>query len=304
MIETPVFKRLWLGRQGVFGHTTSDYSKRREDALRDWLLARLEEKSYWPEPNLSSCARLADRAREDADFLEVAELYAGQPDFDVTALVENLVTAESVPFLAAYRYKPSGLRKREQWERTWDLQRQEDAIDALVTLPAGDPRRLTEAQAEARKRQEIGQIPVPPKYANTDFLSTTYWKHRGKLDVPKERFFSLPFAAREADPTLVVGWAGFNHLERAKAIATFYLEKKEQEGWGADRLTPLLAGLLELVPWLMQWHNQIDPDYLVGMGDYFAEFALEEAQGLGLTKDDLEAWRPAARGRGRKKGKS
>lgn len=39
-----------------------------------------------------------------------------------------LVDAEHVPFLGAYRYKPSGLATRAEWERTWSLQRQEDAV--------------------------------------------------------------------------------------------------------------------------------------------------------------------------------
>ena len=37
---------------------------------------------------------------------------------------------ESVPFLPVLRYNESGLRKRADWERTWELQRGEDAIDA------------------------------------------------------------------------------------------------------------------------------------------------------------------------------
>ena len=64
--------------------------------------------------------------------MQVAELYRGHPDFDVHALVAELVEGEAVPFLPVLRYKPTGLRKRAVWERTWDLQRREDAIDAEV----------------------------------------------------------------------------------------------------------------------------------------------------------------------------
>jgi hypothetical protein len=70
---------------------------------------------------------------------------------------------------------------------------------------------------------------------------------------------------------------------------------KEQEGWTADRLAPLLAGLLELVPWVKQWHN--DPDLAFGgtrMGDYFADFVAEEARELALTPDQIRAWTPPA----------
>jgi hypothetical protein len=33
-------------------------------------------------------------------------------------------------------------------------------------------------------------IPVPPKYTSADFLKTDFWRLRGKLDVPKERWIS------------------------------------------------------------------------------------------------------------------
>ncbi|MBI2567016.1 MAG: hypothetical protein HYV63_08310 [Candidatus Schekmanbacteria bacterium] len=212
---------------------------------------------------------MLDRAAKlagDADFLQAAELFTQNPSFDLTRLVSDLVTAEAVPFLAAYRYQPSGLRHREIWEKTWELQRREDAIDACANLPTGLPQYLTAAQAAARKATEIGTIPVPPKYGSGDFRKTAYWALRGKLDVPKERFIGYPGAERGVDPTPVIGWAGWSYLQRAQALAGYYIRMKEQEGFSAKKLTPLLAGLRELVLWLRQWHNEIDPAYGVGMG--------------------------------------
>ena len=116
-----------------------------------------------------STARLADVAAKDSDFMHVAELYRGRPDFDVGRLVAELVEAESIPLLRVLRYKPAGLDKRQAWERTWDLQRQEDAIDARTKLPESDPKYLTEDQARAEKRRQVGDIPVPPKYTSADF---------------------------------------------------------------------------------------------------------------------------------------
>ena len=168
--------------------------------------------------------------------MQVAALYRGRPDFDVAALVAELVEAESVPFLPVLRYKPSGLRKREVWERTWDLQRQEDA------------------------GEDVGDIPVPPKYASADFLKTDYWRLRGKLDVPKERWISYPHCQTESDPSLVVGWAGWDHLQQATALVAYY-DARKREGWDAKRLTPLLAGLDQLLPWIHQWHPEIDPEF-------------------------------------------
>jgi Domain of unknown function (DUF7008) len=276
LIETAVFKRLWLGQQGVFGHSSGTYGDRAQDALRGWLLDRLEDSRHWPSVELTTCAQLADRVRQDADFMQVAELYRGRPDFDVTALVTELVESEAVPFLPVLRYKPTGLRKREEWERVWDLQRQEDAGES------------------------VGTIDVPPKYASADFQGGDYWRLRGKLDVPKERFVSYPHCQRETDPTPVVAWAGWDHLQQAQALSSYYVQMKEREGWSPERLTPLLAGLLELGPWLLQWHNDVHPEYGVGMGDYFRDFVREEARTLGVTVEQIRAWQPPTKGSKRK----
>jgi hypothetical protein len=64
-----------------------------------------------------------------------------------------------------------------------------------------------------------------------------------------------------------------------------------------DRLKPLLADLLELVPWLRQWHNGIDRETGMRMGDYITDFVEEEARSLGLTLGDLRAGAPPARTR-------
>ncbi|MEW6279186.1 MAG: BREX-2 system adenine-specific DNA-methyltransferase PglX [Candidatus Eremiobacterota bacterium] len=275
LVERPEFKRRWL---------REDLQDCIQRALRAWLLDRLETPAYWPAVELTSCARLADRARTDADFLQVAELYAGTGDFDLTALVTKLVTAEAVPYLPVLRYKPGGLEKRRVWEQTWDLQRREDAVG---TSPS--------------QAQVVGKIPVPPKYASADFLKSDYWRLRGKLDVPKERFVAYPLAERSEDATPVVGWAGWDHVQQAQALATYYLARKEQDGWTPDQLTPLLAGLAELVPWLLQWHNDRDVETGERLGDFFQGFLDEQARQLGLTVEKVRAWTPpATRGRGRK----
>jgi len=273
LIEQPEYKRRW---------NTESWESQLERALKSWLLDRLEDPRYWPrdgEPRLQSCARLADLAAADTDFMQVATLYRGHETFDVTKLVTELVQGEAVPHLPALRYKTSGLRKREAWEETWALQRREDAGE---DIPFGD-------------------IPVPPKYKSSDFTKSTYWKLRGKLDVPKERFVSYPHAEREADPTPVVGWAGWDHLQQAKALSAYYTDMKGQEGWTDDRLVPLLLGIAELVPWLLQWHNDFDPEFDTSMGDFFKGFVDTEARGLGMTVDDLKKWEPPKKTRGRKR---
>lgn len=271
LIEKPEYKRRWL---------QEPWQEQEQRALRNWLLDRLESTRYWPdakkkEPALQSTAQLADKASGDRDFMQVAALYRGRPDFDVTALVTDLVTSEAVPFLPILRYKPSGLRKRALWERTWELQRQQDAGD------------------------DVGDIPVPPKYTTADFQKTDYWRLRGKLDVPKERWISYPHCSTDSDPTLLVGWAGWDHLQQATALVHYY-DARKREGWDAKRLTPLLAGLDQLLPWIHQWHPEIDKEFGETAGQSFQTMLEHDAHELGLTIEDIRNWQPPAKaGRGR-----
>ena len=330
LMEQPEYKRRW---------NTEPWEDQFQRSLQDWLLNRLE--SYFDfdgrmQPSdsaqrpsapladigLHSLARLASVAGSDAEFHEVATVYRDDPAFDVLALVTELVQPESVPLLPVLRYKDSGLRKRSEWEQTWDLQRKEDeeAISYQRSAISGeansfqrsavsesqgvDSRDLIaeppELKADSRPlTAESFSITVPPKYVSADFLSGDFWRLRGKLDVPKERWISFPHCDA-ADGTLMLCWAGYNHLQQAQAISGHYAEIEEREGGGADpRLPPLLACLLELLPWLKQWHNDVDPTYGVAMGDYFEGFVNEEARKLGLTLQDLRNWKPPAKPRGR-----
>ncbi|MGV3722756.1 MAG: DUF7008 domain-containing protein [Actinomycetota bacterium] len=150
------------------------------------------------------------------------------------------------------------------------------------------------------QRQQLGELAVPPKYGSTDFQGGDYWRLRGKLDVPKERWLSLPHC-EGMDGTLPLLWAGYNALQQAQALGGYFLDIKERQGGAGDlRLAPLLAGLMELLPWLKQWHNDLDPAYDLRMGDYYENFVLEEARDLGVTPEQVRAWDPPVRRRGRK----
>jgi hypothetical protein len=249
-------------------------------------------------------AEFADLARHSDEFTNVGEVYRNDSAFNVQNLVEELVAAESVPLLPILRYKPAGLRKREQWEETWELQRAEDVIDARTKLPQDNPQHLTEQDATDIKRREVGDIPVPPKYKSSDFISSggaRYWSLRGKLDVPKERWVSFPYCEGE-DGTLMIAWAGYNHLQLARAISTYYVDVQERLGGRDDpRLVPLLACLIELLPWLKQWHNEVDPEFGMAMGDYFEGFINEEARQMGKTVDEIRAWEPPKKSGGRRR---
>ena len=263
LLEKPEYKRRW---------GTEAWDKQVESALRGWLLDRLEDRSLWYDrdgrPTTQSVAQLADILDRDEEFRRTLRLWAGDPNIATGVALAKLLADEAVPFLAAYRYKSSGLEKREAWVETWAIQRREDAGEKL-----GAP------------------IPVPPKYKPTDFAKGSYWSHRGKLDVPKERFISYPSAGRDSDSTELLGWAGWDHADQALALASLVSQRIE-EGRDTARLIPLLAGLRELLPWVRQWHNKIDPEYGESVADTIDDELTARLNEHHLTVIDLTSWRP------------
>ena len=295
LVERPEYKRRW---------NVEAWNEQERRAHRNWLLNRLESSDYWPDKRLVTVRVLAERAAADQEFLQVAERCVGHAGVEIETLVADLVESESVPALPVQRYKPSGLIKREDWERTWALQRREDEIDAEVAaaIPRREDETLEEhaaclqAEQRRRKQEEIGDVTPPPKYRSADFLKPTYWHLRGSLDVPKERFVSLPQMSRDRDPSLLVGWAGWTALDLCQAVATYCTEVIEQDGWTATRLTPLLAIIQENLPWLKQWHNDLDLAYNLRLGDFFETHLESQLSIHGLTSDDLHGWsRPSAK---------
>lgn len=349
LIERPEYKRRW---------NVEPWEQQLKKALRNWLLERLE--SYFDldgrmndegnitahvslrEPRLASVSQLADIARADDDFMQIAELYRERADFDIGVLVSELVEAESVPHLPVLRYRASGLDKRAAWERIWQFQRLEDELDALFeidhlkgikaeeaakilrpvvwALEIEDNRKedviaqlifaakmvgnlvsqnldltnedvikpVTDA-AKRVKSKAVGDIPVPPKYASRDFQSVDYWRLRGKLDVPKERWISFPHC-ESGDGSLMIAWAGYDHLQLAQAVAERFENARQHEG---RTLVPLLASIGQLIPWLKQWHNEMDPQYGMRLGDFFENYLETEAKGLNLTVAEVMAWKPS-----------
>ncbi|WP_328541203.1 BREX-2 system adenine-specific DNA-methyltransferase PglX [Streptomyces sp. NBC_00371] len=279
LIERPECKRRWASER---------WEKREKEALRTWLLDRAEDRRLWftlrdgfEQPRPLTISQLADElAKLDPDVSAVAALYAadhlGKRDLPLEAVLAEALDAEHVPYLAALRYKDTGLRKRAQWEEVWDLQREEDA--------AGERR----------------NIPLPPKYTSADFAKTSYWSNRGKLDVPKERFVSYPDANPDADPTLLLGWAGWDHRDQAQALVNLVKDRTSQLSWDNARITPLLAGLAELMPWVRQWFGTDDHEWGGNAAEEFGTFLDTERTKRGLTAEQLASWRPAPKTRGRK----
>ncbi|MCZ2439713.1 MAG: BREX-2 system adenine-specific DNA-methyltransferase PglX, partial [Burkholderiales bacterium] len=272
LLETPETKRRW---------SPPDDQKAFSDAVRTWLLERIEQTfREQSQPELRTARQLALDLMRDPAVAVAHELLTEESGLDPVKLLSDLVDAEGVPFLAGYRYAETGMEKRASWEETWRLQRIEDE----------DKKKL---EAEL-KRLNLRSIPVPDKYGPKDYLHH-YWAFRGTLDVPKERFVTVPGGNTDEDTTPLVGWAGWDHLQVAQALSGLYQRRKAEDGWQKDRLVPLLAGLDERVPWLLQWHNE--PSAAFGgmkLGDFFRDFVAGEAHALGVAVGDLRKWTPPA----------
>ena len=268
LLEKPEFKRRWAA---------IPWDTQRREALQAAILDRLEDPNLWQDPQgpaARSAAELSDLLRADPVLKELARVFTGTAEPDLAAVVGGLVADEAVPFLAAYRYKPAGVEKYRAWQQVWALQRREDAGEKVA-------------------------IPVPPKYGQADFAKSTYWKARGKLDVPKERFIAYPGVAREGDSTPVLGWAGWSHRDQALALAR---EIPVQQALGAEdaALVPLVAGLVELEPWLVQWYSEIEPQFGASPASVIAGVVDQYLARMEKTRDQVTAWTPPAATRGRR----
>ncbi|WP_219813883.1 BREX-2 system adenine-specific DNA-methyltransferase PglX [Rathayibacter sp. AY1D1] len=269
LLEQPEYKRRWAG---------ADWEDLLAEAAQDALLSHLERADLWHDasgrPLVRSAAQVADELRRDDQFRELLVIHAGSQDFDLTVEVGKLLALEAVPALAALRYKATGLEKFHEWERVWELQRAED-------------------------RGELVEVPVPPKYKPVDFLKINYWSARGKLDVPKERFLSFPGSTLPDDSTALFGWAGWDHAERGQAIARLTNELS-RAGAPYEQVIPLVGALIELEPWLKQWHDELDARSGVSPAVAISGLITTLLERLGLGRDDIAAWRPPASTRGRR----
>lgn len=268
LLEQPLYKRQWAGRRGVFGHDAKTF----DDEVRYVALTAVQE---YAERIISKRTEVLPASH----LLSLLRAESGVLQLFSCVLTEELrhpIGWEHVPYLSCLRFTDEGYRKHQQWLEVWESQRREDE--------GGTPGEGT-----------------PPYLKATDFANGKFFRLRGKLDVPIERFISYPGCESDIDGEPVYGWAGWDHLQRAKALATLYLNRRDQEGWTADRLTPMLAGLLELIPWVKQWHNEPSEEFGgLRMGDYYEQFLDGECRRHGLTHDDLRAWRPAKKARGGK----
>ncbi|HHU45281.1 MAG TPA: BREX-2 system adenine-specific DNA-methyltransferase PglX, partial [Actinomycetales bacterium] len=273
LLESPEFKRRWAD---------DPWDKKVTDALTYWLLGRLESRDLWfvdggdmPRPRtIRELAGVIETDPAYADVLTALPLWAGKRARSTTDMLIALLKNEPVPFHKSLRYRKAGVRKRAEWEATWQAQRLEDAGE----ITAAD-------------------VPVPPNYTSAD-MPAAVWKHRGKLDVPKERFISYPGATRDGDGTDIIGWAGWNHLEQGLALMALVHGALEADAAPED-IAALLSGMEEQLFWITMWHNDVDPRLGIRFGDYLQNQVIETANKIDIPAEDLPKYAPTQRTRSR-----
>jgi hypothetical protein len=117
LLERPENKRRWA---------TVPWDVQQGEALRSAILDRLEDPALWHDARgavTRSVAQLSDLLRDDRTLRTLLELLQGSSEVDVVPVLTSLVADESVPYLAACRYKALGLVKFREWQHVWDLQR-------------------------------------------------------------------------------------------------------------------------------------------------------------------------------------
>ncbi|MCG8556836.1 MAG: BREX-2 system adenine-specific DNA-methyltransferase PglX [Proteobacteria bacterium] len=212
LIETANFKRRWY---------RPDYESQEKQALTTWLAEHVEAAAQ-ERGRTATIQQLVAALQGDTHVLAACEVLTGRRDFNLSHLVAQTMFGEAVPNHRFHIYKPSGLAKRSVWERTWADQRCEDAGEKVIPE-------------------------VPPSYRTGDFIKPEYWKLRGKLDVPKERFIAFTEVPGRNNVDTLYGWAGWTSLERLKAILAIDEELEDGGVPLADRIA-LLDSAWRLLP--------------------------------------------------------
>ena len=159
---------------------------------------------------------------------------------DLGLVAEGLLSGQALPDNPYRTYTAEGLRKLRDWKRVWALQDQEDRGEPLHDLETAEP---------------LEAIPVPPKWVRGYFQHADFFKLRGKLNVPRERFVHFSDLSPPA-----WGWNGWRGRERALAQVEAFSSAE------TDPLAPLplptaadprrcgvTLGLWEALPDVLRW---------------------------------------------------
>jgi hypothetical protein len=110
---------------------------------------------------------------------------------------------------------------------------------------------------------------------------------------------SSPIPAPAPITTPLCCWAGWDYKEQALAIHGLIEERTVDDGRARDRVVPLLAGLVEVMPWMKQWHDGIDQAFGQCIADVLEDYLATQLNRYQLTADTLSTWAapPVRRGR-------
>ncbi|WP_089101942.1 BREX-2 system adenine-specific DNA-methyltransferase PglX [Streptomyces hyaluromycini] len=278
LLEQPEYKRRWAAPPWeVLIH----------GILKERLLDRCESSRLWYEhtvqgrrPVTLTVRKLAELLGKDEDFTSVAALYSRSYTpgaVNVSEVLLELLADEHVPQAAPLRYKASGLDKRRQWEELWKAQRWDDSqghIDSEVPHP------------------------VPPRFTSADFLRPSYWRRRGKYDMPSERFVSFASSASPLSLTTTIGWAGWSADERALAVLDLLDAGSHAHTHRPASALPLLRALVDQLPRITAPGDEPAADAEAREELLHRRYA-EHLTRLGLSAEEVMSWRPAAPKRGR-----
>ena len=205
----------------------------------------------------ASVAQLADEVTRDADLVGGARAVGG-PHRTVGHRVSSatLLADEACPTSPRTGYKDSGLRKREAWEHTWDLQRREDAGEKVGDDPGAAevhhrrlPQDVVLAGPRQARRAQGAVHPLPGR------------RPRDRPH-PAARLGRLGPRAAGAGPD-----AGHRASGRTRAGTT--------SGW-----SPWSRGSPSCSPGCSSGTPRLDPTYGVNLADFLEE----QLRGRGLTR--------------------
>ncbi|MFF9778708.1 BREX-2 system adenine-specific DNA-methyltransferase PglX [Streptomyces sp. NPDC013978] len=278
LLEQPEYKHRWI---------TPDWDATVRDVLRERLLDQCEADRLWFEavptgrrPVARTVRELSELLEEDEEFLALLSVYAELTRTDDPSTVRvllDLLATEHVPQAAPLRYKPSGLTKRRAWEELWESQLRDDM----------------------RGRVDTAASQEPPRFTSADFLKSSYWKQRGKFDLPNERFTSFGSSIAPLSSTTLLGWAGWDARERTEALLDILEAESHAHAHRPEFALPLLSALAEVLPWLTAVDRGLGPVMASDDDERLRESYTRHLARLGLSPENVRSWRPAAPRRGR-----
>ena len=174
---------------------------------------------------------------------------------------------------------------RAIWEEICARQRRENDIEREVRMQntaaghGGDQAAAAggrRGNPRAAETQEL-RLPAGPSLATSGQARCA--------QVPRDRLSRVRKRCRRWSDHRSADW---DHLQEAQALAACF-EDFRQSGASDAKLPLVLARLQQLIPWLLQWHNDVNPDFGVRMDDYFRDYVTQEAWRLGKTEEDLKS---------------